>query len=135
MVSEQQVQDTLARLKGLIGLQENLEKAFPFAQYNVFVLGSYITTGYIPGKSDVDIAVYTEDFDLYKKLSIMIEDWFTEQDICCDIFYIDTTTPAPIYLAPLQSQIQHTDYIPEKLFQFQQKCKKLLDEIKVRMAV
>ena len=125
MASEQQVQDTLARLKGLIGLQENLEKAFPFAQYNVFVFGSYITTGYIPGKSDVDIAVYTEEFDLYKKMSIMIEDWFTEQDICCDIFYIDTTTPAPIFLAPLQSQIQFTDYFPEKLLQFQQKCKEL----------
>lgn len=135
MVSEQQVQDTLARLKGLMGLQEHLEKAFPFAQYNVFVFGSYITTGYIPGKSDVDIAVYTEDFDLYKKLSIMIEDWFMEQDVCCDIFYIDTTTPAPIFLAPLQSQIQFTDYFPEKLLQFQQKCKELLDEIKVRMAV
>ena len=135
MVSEQQLQDTRTRLKGLIELQENLEKAFPSTQYNIFVFGSYITTGYIPGKSDVDIAVYTEDFDLYKKLSIMIEDWFTEQDVCCDIFYIDTTTPAPIYLAPLQSQIQLTDYFPEKLFQFQQKCKELLDEIKVRMAV
>lgn len=135
MVSEQQLQDTLTRLKGLIALQGNLEKAFPFAKYNVFVFGSYITTGYISGKSDVDIAVYTEDFELYKKLSIMIEDWFTEQNVCCDIFYIDTTTPAPIFLAPLQSQIQFTDYFPEKLFQFQQKCKELLDKIKVRMAV
>ena len=53
----------------------------------------------------MDIAVYTGDFDLYKKLSIMIEDCFTEQDVCCDIFYIDTTIPSPIFLAPLQSAI------------------------------
>lgn len=41
-----------------------------------------------------------------------------------DIFYIDTSVEAPIYCAPLKSQIQFTNYYPQKLIDFEAKCQK-----------
>ena len=57
---------TMARLYELLELQKKVEKQFGIDGYNVFVFGSYVTTRYVEGQSDIDIAIYTEDFDLYK---------------------------------------------------------------------
>lgn len=54
--------------------------------YNVFVFGSYLTAQYIEGKSDIDIAVYTEDFNLYKRLSLYLEEYFAAKGIDSDFF-------------------------------------------------
>ena len=64
-----------------------------------------------------------------------LEQWFAQKQISSDIFYIDTTLPAPIYLAPLQSPIQFTDFFPEKLKIFEETCKRKLREIKVNYTV
>lgn len=108
-------QKTRTRLRELLVLQKQLAELYGEDDYNVFVFGSYTTTAYEEGRSDVDIAVYTEDFELYKQISLYLEQWFAQKQIPSDIFYIDTTLPAPIYLAPLQSPIQFTDFFPDKL--------------------
>lgn len=128
-------QKTLERLHELLTLQKQLTEIYGEDNYNIFVFGSYVTTAYEEHRSDVDIAVYTEDFELYKQISLYLEQWFEQKQIPSDIFYIDTTLPAPIYLAPLQSQIQFTDYFPDKLKFFEEECRIKLNEIKVRMAV
>lgn len=125
----------LERLHDLLMLQKELIYRFGEEQYNIFVFGSYITTNYVEGKSDVDIAVYTEDFELYKKLSLYLEEYFAKRNVPSDIFFIDTSMVAPIYCAPLKSQVRFTDYFPEKLSEFAKKCQEKLDEIKWRVAV
>ena len=64
-----------------------------------------------------------------------LEEYFKEKGIPSDIFYVDLNIEAPIYCAPLNSQIQFTDYYPQKLVDFRQKCQRRLDEIKERIAV
>ncbi len=117
------------RLRDLIVLQKDLEFDFPEKEYNVFVFGSYSTIRY-NNESDVDIAVYTKDLELYKKISIIIEDFFRNRGIPLDLFYIDINLPAPIYLAPLRAQIQFTDYFPAELKEFEKECERELAKIK-----
>lgn len=123
----------VARLYELLALQKKLERQFGSEDYNIFVFGSYLTTKFVEGKSDIDIAVYTENFSLYKKLALYLEEYFCQRGVKSDIFYIDTTMVTPVYCAPLKSEVQLTDYYPEKLVNFHYKCQKKLEEIKGRM--
>lgn len=128
-------EQTIARLYELLELQKKVEELFGISGYNVFIFGSYVTTGYIEGQSDIDIAIYAEDFNLYKRLSLYLENFFNAQGIKSDIFFIDTTMAAPVYCAPLKSKIQFTDYFPEKLITFQKRCQQKLNEARERIAV
>ncbi|MBQ9991249.1 MAG: nucleotidyltransferase domain-containing protein [Lachnospiraceae bacterium] len=128
-------ENTISRLYGLLELQKEVEKKFGSTGYNVFVFGSYLTTRYIEGESDVDIAVYSKDFDLYINISSFLETYFKDKKIKSDIFYIDISMEAPIYCAPLKSQVQFTDFYPEELVDFYKRCQEKLEVNKARMAV
>lgn len=93
----------MERLYGLLELQKKAEEQFGDSGYNVFVFGSYLTTRYVKGQSD--------------------------------IFFIDITMEAPIYCAPLNSQVQFTDYYPEKLLKFEQLCRQKPEDARKRIAV
>lgn len=118
------------RLYNLLDLQKETELKFRITGYNVFVFGSYITTRYVEGKSDIDIAIYSEDFDVYLKISTFLEEKFNDKGIKSDIFYIEISMQAPIYCAALKSKVQFTDYYPEKLVEFYKACQIKLDENK-----
>lgn len=122
------------RLRSLLTLQDELVRRFGDTDYNVFIFGSYPTVRYVDGKSDIDIAIYTKDFQLYKQLALYLEDYFEEKHIDPDIFYIDTSMEAPLFCAPLKSAIQFTDYFPEELHEFEARCRAKLDEIKKNCA-
>ncbi len=123
----------IKRLQGLLDLQKKVEIKFGEKDYNVFVFGSYLTTQYQEGKSDIDIAIYSKDFELYKRLSCYLEEFFNTKGITSDIFYIDTSMEAPVYCAPLNSKVQFTDYYPSELYDFNQRCQNKLDEIKEKV--
>lgn len=123
------------RLQDLLRLQAAMAEEFDENQYNVFIFGSYLTTAYVEGKSDIDIAIYTEDFGLYKRLSYYLEEYFGAKNIPGDIFYIDLSMVAPIYCAPLKSKVQFTDYFPEQLKEFEKQCQERLRELKEKMDV
>ena len=123
------------RIKDLILLQQELGSVYSEDEYNVFVFGSYPTVRYEDGKSDVDIAVYADNLDIYKGIALKIEDFFEKRGISVDLFFIDISTPAPVFLAPLRAQIQFTDYYPEQLHKFADECKKELIKIKRSIAV
>ena len=125
----------IARLYDLLDLQKKIEIKFGTTEYNIFVFGSYLTTRYIEGESDIDIAIYAEEFGLYLRVSAFLEEYFDDKGIESDIFYIDTSMEAPIYCAPLKSQVQFTDYYPEKLTKFYDACRSKLEENKGRIAV
>lgn len=132
--SEKSIEEkTLERLNGIVELQKEIEIEFGDDGYNVFIFGSYATNRYKEGISDIDIAIYTEDFKLYKRLSVYMEEYFKHKSIASDIFYIDTNVEAPIYCAPLKSKIQFTNYYPQKLVDFRERCQKKLDDTKARM--
>ncbi len=121
---------TRARLHDLLVLQEKVTQQFGEKEYNVFVFGSYLTTRYDEGRSDIDIAIYSEDFGLYKRLALYLEEYFKIKGVASDIFYIDISMEAPVYCAPLKSRVQFTDYYPEKLANFEKACRKKLEEVK-----
>lgn len=126
--------DAKNRIRELIGLQTKLREQFGETDYNVFVFGSYPTVHFNSEESDVDVAVYTPDVELYKRLSVEIDDFFYEKHLPVDLFYIDTSMPTPVYLAPLNAQIQFTDYYPKELTEFETKCRSELLRIKEKMA-
>ncbi len=123
----------IERIRNLIPLQTKLSNEFDENAYNVFVFGSYPTIRYDEGSSDIDIAVYTKDIDLYKKIAVIIEDYFYELGIETDLFLIDTSVAAPVYLSALNSQIQFTDYYPDELRLFKGVCQQELMKIKRSM--
>ena len=123
------------RITDLIVLQRELCSIFPEDEYNVFVFGSYPTVRFEYGKSDVDIAVYTDDLDLYKRIAVIIEEFFEDRGLKVDLFFIDISIPAPVFLAPLRAQIQFTDYYPDKLRKFETECEKELNKIKRSIAI
>lgn len=53
----------MKRLYGLLDLQKEVERRFGDTGYNVFVFGSYLTIKYREGQGDIDIAIYSEDFE------------------------------------------------------------------------
>ena len=124
----------MARLRKLLSLQADVEKKFGCDDDNVFVFGSYVTDRFIEGESDVDIAIYSEDFGLYTRLACYLEEYFRHEGIDSDIFFIDLSMQAPIYCAPLNSQVQFTDYYPQKLIDFKISCQRAADEARGRMA-
>lgn len=126
-------EQAMKRLRGLLELQKEIEGHFGESEYNIFVFGSYLTTRFQEGKSDIDLAVYTEDFELYKKLALYLEEYFHAIGVESDIFYIDLTIVAPIYCAPLKSKVQFTDFYPQILRDFYEKCQRKLEETKARM--
>ncbi len=122
------------RIKDLIVLQKELCSHFPENEFNVFVFGSYPTVRF-KDDSDVDIAIYTKRFDMYKEISVIVEEFFYDKGIPVDLFFIDTNIPAPVYLAPLRAQIQFTDYYPEELHTFEVQCEEELQKNKRSMLV
>lgn len=110
------------RLKLIQQLQNELIQQFGDQNYNVFLFGSFLTEKYKENQSDVDLAIYTTNFDLYLKIYVYIENYFNALKIEQDIFFIDTTIIDPLYKAPLESVIQITSYYPEELKEFYQKC-------------
>lgn len=127
-------QETIKRLHELLELQKNVEIEFGSDNYNIFVFGSYITNRYIVGVSDIDIAIYTPDFRLYKRLACYMEAYFTKKNINNDIFYIDIRIAAPVFVAALDSKIRFTDYYPQELNSFKEKCREKLEGEKRRLA-
>ncbi len=123
----------MKRLRGLLELQKEIEERFGESDYNIFVFGSYLTTHYQEGKSDIDLAIYTENFELYKKLAFYLEEYFNAIGVKSDIFYIDLTIEATIYCAPLKSKVQFTEFYPQKLHNFYEACQHKLEETKARM--
>lgn len=134
MVNNHEIREkTMERLYGLLSLQKEVERQFGDTGFNVFVFGSYVTTKYKEGQSDIDIAIYSEDFELYKKLSWFLEEYFKQRGVESDIFYIDISMEAPIYCAPLNAKVQFTDYYPEQLVGFERLCQQKLKEAKERL--
>ena len=110
------------RLKIIKDLQRKLIDEYGSDDYNVFLFGSYLTERFVEGSSDVDIAVFTKNLTLYTKIACTIEVFFDERKIKSDIFYINTNIVGSVYCAPLQSVVRFTDYYPEDLNVFLEKC-------------
>ncbi len=132
-MKEKEKAEALKRIEDLLNLQSKLFSEFGEDKYNVFIFGSYPTTGYNEQTSDVDVAVYTQDFELYKRIAAEIELYFWEKGVESDIFYIDLTIPAPFFVAPLKAQIQFTDYYPQELIDFKHVCEEQLRQIKEKI--
>ena len=122
------------RLMGLLDLQKELICIFGENDYNVFIFGSYITNSYVEGKSDIDIAIYSDDFKKYLQVSVFIEAYLYKLGVKQDIFYINTSKPAPIYCAALESPVCLTDYYPDTLKMFYVSCKNIQIALKEETA-
>lgn len=131
--TEEAKEKAMCRLRELLNLQKQVEERFGDSGYNVFVFGSYPTLSYREGKSDIDIAIFSDDFRMYKRISAYLEEFFYAKGIKSDIFFIDTTMEAPIYCAPLNAEIQFTDYFPQRLVEFEERCLHRLEENRARV--
>ena len=113
----------------LLELQNLLIKKYGENDYNIFVFGSFLTLSYQSGKSDIDLAVYADSFQKYIDISVDIENFFNKYDIPFDLFFIDLRYPSSVYYSALTTKYWLTDYYPEHLQMFRDKCKEKADEI------
>lgn len=114
--------ELMERFHEIVSLQEKCISLFGENDYNVFIFGSYLTERYVPGRSDIDIAIYADDYKKYLDIALFFEEYFTAKGIKQDIFSIDFDIPSPIYCVPLNSPCRFTDYYPNKLEEFKEKC-------------
>lgn len=117
----------LKRFEILKDFQKKVIETFGEDKYNIFIFGSFATEDYVEGQSDIDIAVYYEreygKKSRFAELAAFIETYFGELNINYDILYIDTNFVQYIYYIPLTSVLQVTDYYPDTLKAFCEKCK------------
>lgn len=121
--------DIKNRLSLLLELQNLLIKKYGENDYNIFVFGSFLTLSYQSGKSDIDLAVYADSFQKYVDISVDIENFFNKYNIPFDLFFIDLRYPSSVYYSALSTKYWLTDYYPERLEIFKDKCKEKVDEI------
>lgn len=124
--------DIKNRLSLLLELQNLLIKKYGENDYNIFVFGSFLTLSYQSGKSDIDLAVYADSFQKYVDISVDIENFFNKYNIPFDLFFIDLRYPSSVYYSALSTKYWLTDYYPERLQMFRDKCKEKVDEILIK---
>lgn len=93
---------------------------FGETDYNVLVFGSYLRSDYRPGESDLDLAIYADDYGKELELLDFLEDYLGARGIPCDIIQIcPEQNHACIALAPLGLRVGFTDYYPQWLLTYQ----------------
>lgn len=112
--------DTFEERKSLVKqLQSFLYDQFGNDGYNVFIYGSFFTEKFEPGKSDIDIAFYSEDTTLAMEIDSTISKFFENKSIEVDLLYINTNYyDMYVYVVPLTCGVELTDYYPEALRAF-----------------
>lgn len=81
--------------------------------YNVFVFGSFLTTEFVPGKSDLDLALYTKGS--FIELESIVQEFLSTVSIDSDVIWIKPEFNCNyIDIAPLVGY-RLTDYYPDEL--------------------
>ena len=84
--------------------------------FNVFVFGSFLRNDYKPLKSDIDLAIYSEDFKIARKVYNFIADYLDNYNIPHSLLMIDTAhTYDYVALQAVLEDVTFTDYFPESL--------------------
>ena len=97
-------------------MQNYLVSKFGSDHYNVFIFGSILRDNYKPGKSDIDVAVYADNYTLELDVCIALEDFFRETEMDNSILQISTSQKnAFVILSPLSLNVSVTDFYPEEL--------------------
>lgn len=105
-----------ARKAYLNELKDKLHERFGTTGYNVFVFGSFVREDFVPGKSDIDLAIYSEDYFLELDIYDYLEAELTNVGIDRSLIQISTDQEhAFVCISPLELNIGMTDYYPEEL--------------------
>ena len=100
-------------------MQNYLVSKFGSDHYNVFFFGSILRDDYKPGKSDIDVAVYADNYALELDVCIALETFFKETEMDNSILQISTTQKnAFVILSPLSLNVSVTDFYPEELVNY-----------------
>lgn len=110
------------RIKYLATISEKIQTLDLHDDINLFVFGSFITNNFKLGESDIDIAIYSKNVIDYLDILELLQDEFATINLDSDIFRVYENVPSAVYYAALNSPIQFTDYFPENLVRFKQKC-------------
>ena len=116
MEIKMQFQNWEDRRKFLGELQDAIGEQFGFENYKVYVFGSFITEQYRDGESDIDIAVYSPQWELMREIVDFIHEYMERIKFPCDVILIDVShRHAYVDLEPLLHGIAFTDFTTEDL--------------------
>lgn len=108
------------RTEFLSKLQDDVTERFGMDGYNVFIFGSFITDEYKPETSDIDLAVYADDYRMARKVMDFLDDYLVERDILHSLILIDVNQKyAFVSIDPLRINISCTEYFPEELRRYE----------------
>lgn len=108
--------NTLTKRKHFI---ENLNKYVNenfTANYNLFVFGSFLTEDFLPGKSDLDLAIYT-DQDIME-LDFVVQDFLSNYSLQCDTILIKPDFDNNFIDINVLTGYRCTDWFPKRLKAF-----------------
>lgn len=104
----------------LSDLQDDVVSEFGTDGYNVFVFGSFITDKYQPGESDIDLAVYADDYRVARDVMDFLDDYLQQKEVPHSLILIDVNQKyAFVAIDPLRLNIGCTGYFPEELRRYE----------------
>jgi predicted nucleotidyltransferase len=84
--------------------------------YNVFIFGSFVRDDYNPDTSDLDLAVYADDYWNGVSIAAYLERYLAALGVPADILMFDTEDfDSYVFIDPLCTNITFTDYHPKEL--------------------
>lgn len=97
---------------------EFLKSRFDLSDTQVFIFGSFLTDDFIPGKSDIDIGIYSENREKALDIQYELDMYLKEKQIKHDIVDMELHDKLLINIPIMTYGKALTDYESEKMFKY-----------------
>jgi len=111
--------DTLDQREEYVdNILELLQGRFDLSDTQIFVFGSFLTSDYVPGKSDIDIGVYSECESKMYDIRYELENFLGEAGLRCDIVIMHLSDKLKINIPIMIYGRQLTPYESEGMVDY-----------------
>ena len=123
------------RLALVLKMRDELNKRFDATMYNVFCFGSFLTSDFVVGKSDIDLGIYCIDAKQQLDIQQAIEDFLRKEqpDLSYHIVPVVCQDRRWVNHAILVEGVQFTDYFPSELQRYLWRLRRELREHQARL--
>lgn len=106
------------REKFVNSMMQFIKSKYDLADTQIFIFGSFLTDEFKPGKSDIDIGIYSENEVKMYDLKVDIENYLDNFNIKNDIVIMHLNKKLWINIPIMVYGKQLTEYYSEKLFEY-----------------
>lgn len=106
------------REKFVNSMMQFIKSKYDLADTQIFIFGSFLTDEFKPGKSDIDIGIYSENEVKMYDLKVDIENYLDKYNLEHDIVIMHLNKKLWINIPIMVYGKQLTEYYSEELFEY-----------------